>query len=852
MKRVFTSLALAVAVVGCADSGLAPVESVAETKGIRLSIPAPIEYSHDTIRLTPEGGPRAPGMAASMAPAMVEGGDGEHYNLVRVARIPAPVVGGQTVQANDILISGSTAYIAYNYQGTPWVGAVQAVNIAQKNVPVPMYQIDFGSMDINALHLDRGELLVTGAADPSVWDDMIAFASHVSAGSPDPDAFVDNVVALPSYAGTGIRRDGNNTYVGVGALNGSIQVLDGDFNPTDEALDYADVRDLELSGSGLLAITGTTDNPAPTGRVIILGGTPTEVPLVDFGSDYHKATVEVWDGTLALLGLSEAGFKVLNVSTGAFIFELPNPESPVPGLLTNTNSASTDGNLIVTANGEYGFRVLRPNGGQFDDVEVIGYFSQEYPPNGTLQEKFSVNHVEMEDGCFFAAAGAWGVYVYCFEAAPPEISVTKTPNPAIIGWTSGGLGNFVADRTFLEDGGGLPDGEFFFGAPTCDDAGLDDEPNQVDFNCMGRADNVSGVLGLQWTWDATGVWMGGGQTGDGCALLDTDDDGDANFSACVRIDNDPNTGAIRQIGGDGTVFLYSCGDGRPDRCTQQHALLANVGSTTCSIALVPTRLPGSGNANSQDDPTNDVQATCAIDLSLPAFQGVDMVDLLNVCAYPSGPPNSAPFDCVVTPGSGFIRITKLVDPAIVDLFGFTLSPASTDGSSKYAVQSGVTTALIPVRPGSFSVTETLPGGWFLDEVSCVLDDASTGQLAGLTVSGIEVKTGQTTLCTFSNVASTSKAVSYTIVVTNHGLWNVTLTGLVDDIFGSLNGVGTCNVGGTISHGDGTYTCVFTETLTGAPGDEHTNIVTATAANNDGTGSASGSATVTFVEEQQAP
>ena len=855
MKRVVACIALSLAIVGC-ENVIQPLpieETAAESKGIRMGTPAPIERYHDTLHLTPETGPAASaGLAFAAAPfAAVEGGDGVHYNLIRVARIPAPVVDGDTVQANDIIISGNTAYIAYNYQGNPWIGAIQALDISTLEEPENIYQIDLESMDVNALGLDGAKLLVAGAADPAVWADMVAFASHMPAGTPDPDAFVENVLQLPSYAGTGIRRYGESYFVGVGASNGVIQELSLDFEPTD-ALDYEDVRDLDVSDLGLLAVTGTTDNDAPTGLVVIAnGGTPTEVPIVDFGSDYHKATVEVWDGNLALLGLSEAGFKVLDIGSGDFIHEEPNPAPPIAGLLTNTNSASTDGTMIVTANGEYGFRVLRPTGGQFDDVEVIGYFRSEYPPQGSLEQKFSVNHVEMERGCFFAAAGAWGVYVYCFEEKLPEITVSKTADPSTIGWTSGGLGDFNPDRTFLENGEDeIPDDEFFFGHPTCDDAGPDDEPNQVDFNCMARADNVADQLGLQWSWDATSVWLGTGQTGDGCALLDTDSDGDANFAACVRIENNPETEAIRQIGGDGAVFLYSCGDAKDDRCTSQANLMEDVGDTTCSIALVPNRLAGSGQANSQDDPENDVEATCAIDLTLAGFEGAERVNLLNVCAFPSGEPNSNPFDCVVTPGSGFIRITKLVDPEIVDLFGFTLSPAATDETSKYAVQSGVTTALIPVAPGDYSLTETLPSGWFLEDASCVINDVATGVLSSedQEVSGIEVSRGQTTFCTFENFASTDGQVTYTIVVTNLGLERVTLDSLEDDIFGDLDGVGTCNIGGMIEKEGGTYTCLFTETLTGQPGDEHTNTVTAMASDDDGSGSASDSETVTFVVE----
>ena len=55
---------------------------------------------------------------------------------------------------------------------------------------------------------------------------------------------------------------------------------------------------------------------------------------------------------------------------------------------------------------------------------------------------------------------------------------------------------FTADDTF--NGGGSGDG-FLFVSTVCDDAGVNDVPAQVDVNCMDRADNVSGNLGVQRT-----------------------------------------------------------------------------------------------------------------------------------------------------------------------------------------------------------------------------------------------------------------------------------------------------------------------------------------------------------------
>src|SRR5205085_555376 len=91
--------------------------------------------------------------------------------------------------------------------------------------------------------------------------------------------------------------------------------------------------------------------------------------------------------------------------------------------------------------------------------------------------------------------------------------------------------------------------------------GADDiNSNQKDLNefCQ-SAGNDGGLAGctssdanLTWTWDDTG-WTGG-NTGDACALYDTDGDGKANFALCVSVGSDP------AVEGSGSPRFYSCDD----------------------------------------------------------------------------------------------------------------------------------------------------------------------------------------------------------------------------------------------------------------------------------------------------
>jgi hypothetical protein len=425
----------------------------------------------------------------------------------------------------------------------------------------------------------------------------------------------------------------------------------------------------------------------------------------------------------------------------------------------------------------------------------------------------------------------------------PVISVTKSVDEDSISANGGTApGNFTPDASFARGSGGGTGSGSNFAASLCDDAGPNDVPSQVDLNCMSRADNIAGRIGVRWTWDDIDVW-GGSNTGDACALLDTNNDGKANFALCDRIN--VISGQLTQI----ATILYSCKNqgkfGEVDRCFSSEPV--TVSSTSCSISNVSEGFPGQGEDGS------DTQAECSVLLTeLGTNVNIANVDLINVCSYPSGSPNSNPFDCVVRAGAGFLVIVKSTTPSSDSYFGFQLRNASntadaiaTNGQSKWSVQGGATSAAIPVDSGSYALTELLPTNWSLASINCVRDAQSTGSRgtggSSNTQLNFSILRGQTTTCTYNNTLGGSGLVTFTVVVSNDGTGNVTLTSLTDSAaydpatasHASLSGAGTCNTGsnlfGTITPGN-TYTCAFTRTISGAVGTRHRDRVKAVASN----------------------
>jgi hypothetical protein len=91
-----------------------------------------------------------------------------------------------------------------------------------------------------------------------------------------------------------------------------------------------------------------------------------------------------------------------------------------------------------------------------------------------------------------------------------------------------------------------------------------------------------------------------------------------------------------------------------------------------------------------------------------------------------------------------------------------------------------------------------------------------------------------------------------VVVTNNSLEAVSLYSLEDSenpgaatpTYASLNGVGSCATGGSITGGGGTYTCKFSRTISGTPGTSHSDKVRAVGKDNENNSDTKTSGTVT--------
>jgi hypothetical protein len=97
----------------------------------------------------------------------------------------------------------------------------------------------------------------------------------------------------------------------------------------------------------------------------------------------------------------------------------------------------------------------------------------------------------------------------------------------------------------------------------------------------------------------------------------------------------------------------------------------------------------------------------------------------------------------------------------------------------------------------------------------------------------------------SSIGEGSRDINYSVTVENISAESATLVSLTDDVFGDLNGQGSCAVGTLIPSGT-SYSCSFSSTITGNAGETHINTITASAQDDTGNGASdTDSASVSF-------
>jgi hypothetical protein len=278
---------------------------------------------------------------------------------------------------------------------------------------------------------------------------------------------------------------------------------------------------------------------------------------------------------------------------------------------------------------------------------------------------------------------------------------------------------------------------------TNDDLGANDQPGQKDLTKQCSGTPAGGQIEVTWNWDV--IKLSGGNTGDACALFDTDNDARVNAALCVTIGGSP--AAQLSV----SPRLYTCGDSKADRCTSTITQITPFPSTTSCSVINPSN---DDPFSSGDSYPKDTRADCVITLSDINSTNAKLV---NTCSYPSQSPTSDPSDCVLIPRDAFITIVKSTSPSNATTSGSFDFKLDGGASSVYSTTAAGTSSVIPITTASgavHNVAEDLTKftDFTFTTASCsgASDNNGTLNSSTATISGIDARADDNVTCTFTN------------------------------------------------------------------------------------------------------
>lgn len=331
--------------------------------------------------------------------------------LTLVGTIAPPYVNGTQVQASDITVSGTKAYVAYNTAGEVQDGAVDVIDISNLNAATLVSEALYSSMDIHKVLVNGGKLYTAGADyDGAVLKRITLDANGKLTSTIESKALRSIASAsVNSYAGTSVVVAGTNVFATSGN-NGGLSVLNTSDLSQRVFTPLADARDVatNAAGTSVYVVTGKTNVDAAITRFDVNGVQQSSgnVNLLNAVVDQGKSTV-LTGATFQIATAGQGGTRLICLSNGGIISTATNPTAGGMAVDRKTaNAATYGGGYMFVANGEAGVAIysvnvpLIPNGCTGVTITYLGRF--------TFGTDASVNNVYYTNGHLVVATGTYG------------------------------------------------------------------------------------------------------------------------------------------------------------------------------------------------------------------------------------------------------------------------------------------------------------------------------------------------------------------------------------------------------------------------------------------------------------
>ena len=351
--------------------------------------------------------------------------------LSLTATIAPPTVNGTQLQANDVQVNGTTAFISYNTSGNTLVGGVDPISVLVPNQPVLGTGITFADQKINATFLNGSTLYAAGTNNNS--GAVINTLTYTALTNTISSVFVQAPLNQ-SYAGVGVTSSPNGVLITTGDGTGTLgnggafsfttaQLATASTSATSltvPAQSWASPAIADARASVYDSTNGFIWTIAGLGKLYKLNATTGasvggSYPLALGGNNFTQSKSTIVQGTkTVLVSLGDGGAKIVCKADGITMATIP--AAVVSGLTsaqTPTNAAAAAPGILLLANGDAGVYVYYMTQNLLSSPSVnCGGVNVAY--QGSINfgsTSLSANNVYWSGTAFFVATGLGGFKV---------------------------------------------------------------------------------------------------------------------------------------------------------------------------------------------------------------------------------------------------------------------------------------------------------------------------------------------------------------------------------------------------------------------------------------------------------
>lgn len=341
--------------------------------------------------------------------------------LKLIGTIAPPTVGGTTVAASDVVVSGTKAYVAYNTAGPAVGGALDIIDFTILGVPVLKSSVPFADTDINKVFVDQASKKVYLAGATSAGDGgaiLYRYGLDIT-GSLGTAREVKSLRSaadptVPAYAATSVIKSGNYVYALSGS-NGGLTMLNA-ADLSDRAFtSIGDARDLGLGvNNNLLVVSGkTVTEDAKVRSFSSATGVylPADVDNVSLaGASIDEGKSSIFSGPYGYLATAGTGGAKAVCHDGYTLGTmLPPTVAGLDSSLTTANAVTFGDGIVYIAQGAAGVALYSVEKSS-NAANCAGY-ALVYRGRFSFGPNFSVNNVYFSNGYLVIATGLGGFQI---------------------------------------------------------------------------------------------------------------------------------------------------------------------------------------------------------------------------------------------------------------------------------------------------------------------------------------------------------------------------------------------------------------------------------------------------------